>query len=277
MGTPNSPSDRVGLPTNALRCRRNMVFREAERWRPPLFRPPTTFTARLVAALRRFFDLQAGSIWNDLSAELGAPHGVVLDVGCGAQPYRPLVNPNDTYVGIDIAAAKEHFGYEIPDTLYYDGEVWPVDAASADLVLCTETLEHVRNPDSFLAQAARATKPGGAILLTVPFSARWHFIPYDYWRFTPSSLRDLLERNGFTNVAVYARGNHFTVACYKVMALILPFLLPPGKNRLRELALRLVGFLFLPVLLLLAIVGQLTLLGGGGDDCLGYTAVATRC
>jgi hypothetical protein len=66
----------------------------------------------------------------------------------------------------------------------------------------------------------------GQLILTVPFSARWHYVPYDYWRFTPSALRMLLERNGFSDVVVLARGNELTVACAKVMALILPFLLP---------------------------------------------------
>jgi SAM-dependent methyltransferase len=263
-------------PSDFLRRRHNMVHRTAERWRPPLFTPPTTPLARISASLRRFLDLQAGSIWRDLKSELARPHGVVLDVGCGAQPYRPLVNPADHYTGIDIAASKEYFGYEVPGTLYYSGDTWPVPDSSADLTLCTETLEHVPDPAPFLDQAARVTKPGGTLLLTVPFAARWHFIPHDYWRFTPSSLRDLLENHGFTHVAVFARGNHVTVACYKLMALILPLLMPTGANPLAGVLLRLIGLLFTPVLLPLAIIANLTLLGRGGDDCLGYTTIAIR-
>ena len=241
-----------------------------------MFSPSRTATARFAAAVRRFLDLQAGSIWRDLAAELACPHGTVLDVGCGAQPYRPLVNSRDRYIGIDIAAAREYFGYEVPDTLYYAGDAWPVDDASADLVLCTETLEHVREPGVFLKQAARVTRPGGTLLLTVPFAARWHFIPHDYWRYTPSSLRYLLEQHGFTDVAVYARGNHVTVACYKAMALILPLLMPANKGPLAGALLRLGGLLLSPLLLALAIIANLSLRGRGGDDCLGYTALATR-
>ena len=263
-------------PPNALRSRENMVFRAGERWRPPLFKPPTTAFARAKAALRRLLDLQMGSVYRDVAAELARPHGVVLDVGCGAQPLRPLVNPADRYIGIDIAEAREWFGYEVPDTLYYSGETWPVGNASADFVLCTEALEHVREPGKFLGEAARVTRPGGTILLTVPFAARWHFIPHDYWRFTPSSLLDLLEKNGFTDVAVYARGNHVTVACYKGMALILPLLMPAGASAIEGVALRLLGLALSPVLVPLAVVANLSLLGKGGDDCLGYTAVAKR-
>ena len=77
-----------------------------------------------------------------------------------------------------------------------------------------------------LAEAHRTLRPGGRLLLTVPFAARWHFVPNNYWRFTPSSLRHLLEAAGFGDVAVYARGNAFTVACYKAVALVLPHLFP---------------------------------------------------
>ena len=261
---------------NALRRRENMIHRTAERWRPPLFSPSSTRLSRFTASLRRFLDLQAGSIWRDLAAELSQPHGTVLDVGCGAQPYRHLINPTDCYIGIDIAAAREYFGYQVHGTLYYEGDIWPVDNATADLVLCTETLEHVPDPSIFLSEAARVTKAGGTLLLTVPFAARWHFIPYDYWRFTPSSLRDLLEKHAFTDVAVYARGNHITVACYKLMALILPLLMPACQNVFKRFVLGLIGIFFSPLLLLLAIIANLTLLGKGGDDCLGYTAVAIR-
>ena len=263
--------------SDSLRRRFNMVHRTAERWRPPLFTPPTTSVARAAAALRRFLDLQAGSVWNDLKSELGKPHGSVLDVGCGAQPYRPLVNPADTYTGIDIAAAKDYFGYEVPDTTYYTGDTWPVGDGSAGLVLCTETLEHVREPGAFLDEAARAARPGGVLLLTVPFAARWHFIPHDYWRYTPSSLRDLLEKHGFTGVEVYARGNHVTVACYKVMALILPLLMPAHAGPVAGILMRIAGLSLSPMLLVLAVVANISLaVSKGGDDCLGYTAVAVK-
>lgn len=260
-----------------FRRRDDLTKRTSERWRPPLFgRPATSRFGRSIEALRRFLDVQAGSVWNDVSSELGRPHGTVLDVGCGAQPYRSLLYPADRYIGIDIAEAQSHFGYDAPDTNYYAGDVWPIADASVDLVLCTETLEHVREPGVFLAEAARVTKQGGGLLLTVPFSARWHFIPHDYWRFTPSSLVDLLEGHGFAEVAVYARGDHVTVACDKAMGLIRPLLLPTGRGALAALVLRLIGLLLSPVLVVLAIIANLSLLGRGGDDCLGYTVVATR-
>jgi len=230
---------------------------------------------RLLAALRRLIDLQAGSIWRDVTGELADVDGLVLDVGCGAQPYRPLLGPSARYLGIDTIDAKSDFGYEIPDTVYFEGDSWPVGSESVNVVLCTETLEHVLEPSSLLAEAHRTLLPGGKLLLTVPFAARWHFVPNDYWRFTPSSLLHLLEKAGFTDVGVYARGNAFTVACYKTIALVLPYLFPQhGGPRAR--ALQLLAVLAVPFVVCLAVAARASLLGKGGEDCLGYTVTAVR-
>ena len=164
----------------------------------------------------------------------------------------------------------------MPDTTYYDGERWPIHDATVDVVLSTETLEHVPDPPQYLAEAFRCLKPGGELILTVPFAARWHFIPHDYWRFTPSGLRRLLSAAGFTEIAVFARGNAVTVACYKVMALLLRFVMPQTDARWKSLVLRFIGALTLPLLLLLALFANISLAFDGGDDCLGYTVVASR-
>lgn len=274
-------SDRTCSPTtgvpvaDALAGRTNLAAAQTEVWRPPLHARPDTPARRRLAALRRVIDLQAGSIWRDLSGELAAVDGLVVDVGCGAQPLRPLLGPSARYLGIDTTAARADFGYEIPDTVYFDGNRWPVDSDSVDVVLCTETLEHVLDPPVLLAEAHRTLRPGGRLLLTVPFAARWHFVPHDYWRFTPSSLRHLLDTAGFSDIAVYARGNGFTVACYKLIALALPRLFPPTGG-IRARLVQLLAVVTLPLVLVLALAARVSLLGKGGEDCLGYTVTAVR-
>ena len=133
--------------------RNNMVEATSETWRPQLFTATTTRLSLLLAAVRRFFDIQAGSAWRDLSAVLPSLQGTVLDVGCGAQPFRSLVNPRSTYLGIDTDAAKAHFGYEMPNTTYFSGDVWPIADSSVNVVLCTETMEHVLETRRFLIRS----------------------------------------------------------------------------------------------------------------------------
>jgi SAM-dependent methyltransferase len=261
---------------NRLRHRTNMAERREEFWRPPLHERPAHGVSRIFTAVRRFLDLQTASIWADASAELPAIRGTALDVGCGAQPFRGLFDPAVRYIGIDTIDAKPRFGYETPDTLYYDGDTWPVEDSSVDFVLCTETIEHVSDTVGFLSRISRCLVPGGRLFLTVPFAARWHFIPHDYWRFTPSSLKQLLTASGFRNIGIFARGNEVTVACYKLIALLLPLLLPQNKKPFTTLALRSAAAPFLPFLLLLAAIANLSLHGAGGDDCLGYTVIAEK-
>jgi SAM-dependent methyltransferase len=277
--------------------RTNMVGRKEESWRPPLFTSSKRRVDRLRFGVRRYLDLQLASIWTDLSVELPKVRGAVLDVGCGAQPYRSLFGSGVQYLGIDTIDARTHFGYVVPDTKYFESSTWPLSDGSIDFILCTEVLEHVSAPLQFLEEAERCLVPGGRILITVPFSARWHYIPFDYWRFTPTGLNTLLTASGFRNVAVYARGNEITVACYKLMALILPLLMPEQcfvslptdktaaslllsskgvRRALKVICYSCAGVLLLPLLLILAAIGNLSLRGRGGDDCLGYTSIAEK-
>lgn len=256
--------------------RQNLIYRETEHWRPPIFTKDESSWLKITAAVRRFFDLQAGSVWNDLATELPKVNGTVLDVGCGAQPYRSLLPPDVKYIGIDTIDAKSKFGYEIPDTIYFSGDILPVETESVDFILCTETLEHILDPSLFLNEIYRCLRPGGRIIFTVPFAARWHFVPYDYWRFTPSGLNYLLNKAGFVNVGVYARGNQLTVACYKDMALILSLLLSQSSNPFLVWLHRLTGLIAAPLLLILTIIANFSLKMEGGDDCLGYTILAER-
>jgi SAM-dependent methyltransferase len=247
-----------------------------ETFRSPLFRRNDTWAGKLENHVRRFLDLHAGSIWTDLGPELAQVSGVVLDVGCGAQVYRNLLGKAATYRGIDTHEAKAHFGYETTDTTYFEGDEWPVADDSVDFVLCTEVLEHVPDSLSFLRRIQRCLRPGGRLLLTVPFAARWHFIPHDYWRFTPSGLDRLLKLAGFTEVVVRARGNPLTVACHKVMALPMMLLFSDHPSRASKLFRRLMGVFLSPVLVVAACLGNLSMIVDWGEDCLGYTVTARR-
>ena len=48
---------------------------------------------------------------------------------------------------------------------------------------------------------------GGRVLLTVPFSAPLHQLPFDFFRYTPRGLEVLLRRHGLELEICEARGN----------------------------------------------------------------------
>jgi SAM-dependent methyltransferase len=119
--------------------------------------------------------------------------GRLLDVGCGTEPYRELFTVS-AYIGLDIDSPVSR-QRNIAD-YFYDGEKFPFENASFDSVLCNEVLEHVFNPDEFIREIARILKPGGKILLTVPFVWDEHEQPFDYARYSSFGLRALLEKQG---------------------------------------------------------------------------------
>jgi SAM-dependent methyltransferase len=256
--------------------RRNLAGLEGEKWKPPVLEAPHTTLQRFAFGVRRYFDLQAGSVWNDVADLVSEASGKVVDVGCGGQPYRSLLPASVEYQGIDIAEVVTKFGYQAPDTVYFSGSEWPKEAKDADLLLCTEVLEHVQNPAAFLREAFQCLRPGGRLIATVPFAARWHFVPFDYWRFTPSGLKQLLDQAGFRNVRVWARGNAMTVACYKAMALFLPLFFSQEQSRVNQWLRRMIGAPGTPLFVLLATVANVSLRLEGGEDCLGYTVLADR-
>ncbi len=121
-------------------------------------------------------------------------HGHLLDVGCGTKPYRSLFNV-ESYRGLDIdSPTTREIG--VADDLY-DGTQFPYHKEVFDSALCNQVLEHVFNPDEFLTEINRILKPGGKLLLTVPFVWDEHEQPYDYARYSSFGLKALLEKNGF--------------------------------------------------------------------------------
>ncbi len=131
--------------------------------------------------------------------------GVVLDVGCGAQPYRAVVmSPPSravTYIGLDIPSDL-YQGLDVA----WDGRTMPLADECVDQVLLTEVLEHCPDPDRVLAEAFRVLRPAGRVFFTVPFLWPLHDVPYDEYRYTPFALERILGTAGFGEVTIRALG-----------------------------------------------------------------------
>jgi len=73
----------------------------------------------------------------------------------------------------------------------------PLKAESADIVLCTEVIEHTQEPKKVCRELARVLRKGGSLLVSAPMSWNLHYKPYDYYRFTCYGLTYILEESGF--------------------------------------------------------------------------------
>lgn len=157
-----------------------------------IFRRYMFFPGFLGLFVNPFYFARKG-LCNAISEFAPALSGRLLDVGCGSKPYKSLFVVEE-YIGLDIDSEITR-KRGIADYLY-DGNAFPFADSSFDAVLCNQVLEHVFNPVEFLGEIARVLKPGGKLLLTVPFVWDEHEQPYDYARYSSFGLRALLEKQG---------------------------------------------------------------------------------
>ena len=244
-----------------------------ESFRPVSNTPPTTLAGKAKFYGRMFVDLQVWTVYRDLRRELPHFRGEVLDVGCGQSPYRYLLDPRTTnYVGIDIADA-DRFDYVNDEIVPFDGEHIPFPDDHFDAVLCTEVLEHVAHFQGLVDEIHRVLKRGGKAVFTVPWSARYHYVPYDFFRYTPSSLSTMFSH--FETATITPRGTDIAAIASKLVVLWSRNLLPSERWRFVFVPLWILASPVLILALLIAYVCTVASIGST-DDPLGYTIVVSK-
>jgi len=127
-----------------------------------------------------------------------APHlaGVVLDIGCGDRWLEPLVAGRGQYVGLDSLATGAAL-YGARPSLFGDAASLPFPDRSIDCIVLLEVLEHLEQPREALREIASVLKPGGRLLLSMPFLYPIHDAPHDFQRYTTHGLIRELTAVGF--------------------------------------------------------------------------------
>jgi SAM-dependent methyltransferase len=159
--------------------------------------------------------LPGAAVGRWLAANTGHLGGRLLDLGAGNQPFRPWYGPLvEQVVAIDVAPAPGLDVLSLANPL-------PFRADSFDSILCTSVLEHVDSAEAAVAEIARVLKPGGRLLITVPFLYPTHEAPYDFWRTTHHGLRSVLNRHGLEVDDLAAQGGPLLlVAHYAILAVV---------------------------------------------------------
>ena len=98
----------------------------------------------------------------------------VLDAGCGVgYGTAHLAQVAQRVVGVDvsdeaISYAREHYAAPNVEFLVADVIGLPFDPHTFDTACSFEIVEHVADPERFVAELARVLKPGGRLVLSTP-------------------------------------------------------------------------------------------------------------
>lgn len=125
--------------------------------------------------------------------------GEILDVGSKNRRYDHWFDGNVT--AIDRQA---NLGLKVQHGDIEQGLNYPADYF--DAVVCFEVLEYLDRYEQAIAEILRLLKPGGVLLLSVPFLGRDHG---DRIRFTEAHLKQRL--GAFSAIALERFGNGFTL------------------------------------------------------------------
>jgi SAM-dependent methyltransferase len=149
------------------------------------------------------------------------PRAAVCDIGCErGELLHALKQAGHQVAGTQLSVpaaqfARERFGIEV-----YVGELpkAPFAERAFDAMLMIHVLEHLPDPEAYLAHVHRLLRPGGAFWLEVPNAGCWtarlcakrwfHHDPMHHvWAFNKEGLCRLLARHGF----VVEQMRHFSV------------------------------------------------------------------
>ena len=103
------------------------------------------------------------------------PAADALDIGCGDGRLTQLL-PAERVTAADVSpVALERARARLPQARIVELEpdaALPLGDSAFDLVLCAETLEHVRDVQLLLSEARRVLRPGGTLALATPAHGR---------------------------------------------------------------------------------------------------------
>lgn len=126
---------------------------------------------------------------------------LILNLGSGEGLFDDRIDPGLSMINFDVRAVPRA-------NVLGDGHFLPFQDESLDAVFSNAVLEHVARPWIVAEEIRRVLKPGGRILICVPFLNIIHDT-HDYFRFTDKAIEVLFP--GFDKIAggVSAGGGSF--------------------------------------------------------------------
>ena len=131
----------------------------------------------------------------------------LLDLGCGPRPYFSIYQPYfSKTIGADLADSP--FPKKEID-LYCSAIEVPLPNESVDVILCTEVLHDLPEPDLFFIEVKRLLKKGGVLVMTSPFVVPIVDGSFDHYRYTKQGLIYRIQKSGLEVKSIEEVGDLF--------------------------------------------------------------------
>ena len=119
---------------------------------------------------------------------------VIIDVGAATLALAVAAdhNPAHRFVGIDWSDHALRQARALGLTVLRGGVAGPglpVADSTADVVIMSQLIEHLVDPDGAVAEVRRVLRPGGSLLLSTPNLAAWYNRGLSPWASSRSSPR----------------------------------------------------------------------------------------
>ncbi|KPL85984.1 class I SAM-dependent methyltransferase [Herpetosiphon geysericola] len=127
------------------------------------------------------------------AAQRMQPGQRMLDAGAGDAAYQRFFQ-HVTYESADFCQVDKAYA-----TMTYvcDLAAVPVEDQRYDLILLTQVLEHLPEPQLVLKEMLRLLKPNGTLWLSAPLFYEEHEVPFDFYRYTQFGFQQQLTQAGF--------------------------------------------------------------------------------
>nr|WP_247710918.1 class I SAM-dependent methyltransferase [Qipengyuania aestuarii] len=136
--------------------------------------------------------------------------GHLADFGCGKVPfygiYADLVDQVTCIDWPNSAHESNHIDIEADLNCPIC-----VDDAIFDTIFCSSVLEHIWDHRMMWREMTRSLKPGGTMIMGVPFIYGLHEVPHDYFRWTRYAFEKACEENGLEIVELEPYGGGIDV------------------------------------------------------------------
>lgn len=120
--------------------------------------------------------LQTIEAWTEgVAQRLDSPSLSILDFGCGTGDHvtYPLARLGHRVLGVDMhepSIQEAQRRYPLPNLLFRTARLESLiqEGVAVDLIICSEVLEHLQQPQDCLILLRRLLKPNGAVIITTP-------------------------------------------------------------------------------------------------------------